>query len=882
MLCNSNGRGPPLSHEKRPDVTPGPLPTPGKRAASTKSSTLRIVRSPAQGSLSNTLSLVEHPTHPNVYMLSQNPIHEHYKKRSENEKRVQAAVKPIKHSRSTASLPLDRSAHTPTNALEHACQTDNLPNIVAIGIPQPVADHISDDRNAPCNGKPTPLSCPFPKAAPQPISEAELVHPMSVPFPLEINTMLKTKTHLKNLEQYALAAKDCTLAWHKKLRQSVFDTSMKLISTSRTLRSGLIPATPSNDWRTIHTQTAVKNVESWEILFKGHGKKADVVMGAAELAKFWKVGEYLADRVRESNNQLLKLAGLPVGLDGELVNELVGRIHAREFEKKGFFTRLVDQTLAQWSNMEQAGAAKKIEDKRTIPDLARYPIVATTAPRVPMPPVPSAAYFDQHVDSTLTGLSLELRAATIAFHLICRHHQATGIKLAVPRDGKYLSNAIPLGEANLPTLVRYLTDHFESMNEEHIILMDAFFRFFRYITSPSRLLRLLTKRYHETPSVDCSREEKFRWQVDHVFTKLFIVRMIDRWLECYYIHSRDNVILPKLREFTFEHVAADQDVPGSAAKLISLHLVECHAGRRGVLYAPILERTIVEGQKCIKSYPETPFRKHLPALGRLKADGQFDVASILLFGEEGGPEELARALTRRAAVRFQRSLPSDLIHWRPKHSLPWLDEKYTLSEALARWASCSILHHELIEDRVKAYQVIVEVAWICFQMRNFSSSFAITVALIDKRIVGRLKETLELVATQHHSYLRQLEGFYRSEADRAYHEEMRRIIAPAVPHSVAVGAELKQLRTKTQKSFISSIMKGADEKTPIDLHVLRSLGGIVTELEHCYIPYKVPVLALVSEWLSSQLKPLEDCDDRVTEKGLEEFSRLRKPDTPHQ
>lgn len=89
-----------------------------------------------------------------------------------------------------------------------------------------------------------------------------------------------------------------------------------------------------------------------------------------------------------------------------------------------------------------------------------------------------------------------------------------------------------------------------------------------------------------------------------------------------------------------------------------------------------------------------------------------------------------------------------------------MTEAESFSRALNLWTSLSVIDHELSAERAKAYEVLVEVAYvssslvfwqarelryvqICWKMRNYSSAFAITLGLAATR-VRRLTETMKV------------------------------------------------------------------------------------------------------------------------------------------
>ena len=127
---------------------------------------------------------------------------------------------------------------------------------------------------------------------------------------------------------------------------------------------------------------------------------------------------------------------------------------------------------------------------------------------------------------------------------------------------------------------------------------------------------------------------------------------------------------------------------------------------------PALERTIAEGKTRIKEYPETGFEPHVVTLRRMRVDRMINYADILIFHNQGGPEELARTLTRVAAIRFQNRTPTDIIAWDSRSEDTWLDMGYEYGNALALWASHNVLEQELPANRAKAYEIMSEVAWV--------------------------------------------------------------------------------------------------------------------------------------------------------------------------
>ncbi|KAI0086969.1 ras guanine nucleotide exchange factor domain-containing protein [Irpex rosettiformis] len=739
----------------------------------------------------------------------------------------------------------------------------------------PLAVSNEPRRNKLSGGAINPLTHPFPRPKPQPVQEADLVDFDPIPCIDSVSRTFTKKFDLEPIESYAIAQKACSKAWHDRDTSLALSGSEKFIAASKALRELILTISMPGSMG-MHAQRAINHVESWEGMLESHCSKIHLPMSEESRSTHWIFGFYLVTRIRDCNNDLVHIIGLPCRLDHPLLSKLIRRIDIHEIEKPGIFSRLVERTLAQLPSLKDTKVKKDItKAEREVPEVSKYPAVAPTPPAGPDIPAPAPEYFDQCTDQSLTELNVDLRAASIAFHLTFRHHEATSTDLPIPVTGKDLSDESIITEANIPTLVRYLTDHFEDSSVATSQLLDAFFRFFRYITTPQRLLQLLTNRYLEKPPKHSSKNDRLRWHSDHVFTKLFIVRMIARWLECYYLHAEDKIILDWLSHFTRKYVVKDEDLPPSASKLITLQQLECDAGRKGVTYIPILERTIAEGKLRIKDYPETAFTKHLFSLKSLKDDKMISHADILLFHNEGGPEEIARTLTRLAAMRFQERVPSELIRWKRLSEGMWLKHGYIFANALAMWTSQVILEQKLPSNRAKAYEVMVEVAQICHDMRNFSSAFAIVAVLVNERVT-RLRHTRKLVSEKHKKYMHQLEEFFKSDNNAAYNAEMRRPPAPAVPNPVVVSDQLSQLTA--DQGFHEKILKGRDEIGLIDFYTLRRLGRIVKDVERCFIPYEVPVHALVEDWVKSRLQPLEDRNIFDFNDEMDKLSHLREPE----
>ncbi|KAI0772176.1 ras guanine nucleotide exchange factor domain-containing protein [Irpex lacteus] len=685
--------------------------------------------------------------------------------------------------------------------------------------------------------------------------------------------------NFKIVEAYYEARQRCSLAWVKKVKDMVKDSTPEFIAASKALRGELLVLTMSG-WMEIHVKVAVQNLEFWESLLESHLDKLMLrdAMTANARKIYWKFGGYLLARLEDANQNLADTLGFEIELGRASMERLLAHIKiiGPRIEKPGFFARAVEQAVAHFKDAAKAQAASKKVAKVEIADPAQYPTRATTTAAKPkVPPTPAPEYFDECTDESLTELSINLRAACVAFHLVFKHHEATGVVLPVGPSGKKLDHPSLLREANLPTLVRYLTDHFESRDEDVIELMDAFFRFFRFLIKPLALLKLLTDRYQETPPEHWSDADRLEWSAEHVFTKLFIVRMISRWLECYYIHSEDRIIRNDVNRFVRGLVVKDEDLPPSAAKLITLELLECDSGRRGVTYAPVLERVIAEGKKNIKEYPETAFTKYLVALDTLKKDRETEGADILLFHHEGGAEELARTLTRRAAVGLQYMVPANLLFYKSRGEAPWLKDCSSFSQMLTMWVLQSILSQLSPQNRAKAHEVLIEVAWICLRMRNFMCAFSMTIALSQNCLL-RLSKTRKYISPAHKKRFRLLNEFFGSDNNKEYTKAIRSNIAPTIPNTVIVETQLDKI--SGGQGFRNSIINAKDGVTPIRFGVLRSLGTVVKDVERCYIPHEVPVHELIEDWVFSTLLPFEGRDIIRFKEEMDRLSLKLEPD----
>lgn len=574
---------------------------------------------------------------------------------------------------------------------------------------------------------PLPLANPFPKPAPQPVKEDEAQRPELPQLPTRVATGCEFEDaqhedwfYLNGISDYGDAYADSDKVFRGRDVESVRAASERLLAASRLCRENMLSACSEEIRLSVHVQRTVQEVETWEILLESHCSKTRKDGKPEELDVFFRMGLYLSAQVNSSNGELARLmdcefsarmrrpekfaeASLPLEYDDAALKELHNCV--KKGKKRGLLFRLVDQALS----LKKYGASST----RKVPDVTSYPRAPLPETEEPVPDVKIVPeYFDDNCAGDLHDISLSLRAAVVAFHLVARQQRATEQMPPIPQYGNYLSTSPSLDSHNLPTLVRHLTDHFEDIHPNNMSLMDSFFHFFRYITTPLRLLQLLLDRYYERPPRGLSREENVEWRARHIFTKLFIVRIIAMWLDRYYLDCEDKIILVKINEFTFKSVAEDRDLPPKASWLIAIQLCECHAGRRGVTYIPLLEQAISAGQEEVKSYPATAFQKHLPGLNTLETANRFAALDILFFYQEGGAEEIARALTKIEVVRFHKSLPTDMINWKPTVEASWMTEAECFSRALNLWTSFSVIDHEYPAERAKAYEVLVEVAYV--------------------------------------------------------------------------------------------------------------------------------------------------------------------------
>ncbi len=317
-----------------------------------------------------------------------------------------------------------------------------------------------------------------------------------------------------------------------------------------------------------------------------------------------------------------------------------------------------------------------------------------------------------------------------------------------PEDVAYNSDGQLVG-ATLEALVERMTPH-DALVEPPFAAV--FFMTFRLFTTPADLLDAVIARYNILPPLGLSEADLRLWQQRKGLpVRLRVSNFIKSWVENYWRHSTDSIIIPTLVYFVRDALAAM--FPGPSQRILELIHQRVQAGSTETL-SPKSDRVRDAGIPLnpptipgpISEVPRPIMTKNVLALLRsrtyaavavtdfdaLELARQMTVMECNLYCSIT-PEEVLETGTGAKKAKDGSGLITPVVNVNVKAVT-------SLSTAITGWVAESILNEPDTKKRAVLVKFFIKLADRCVSLRNYSTPRSILAAL-DSSTIARLHQT---------------------------------------------------------------------------------------------------------------------------------------------
>ncbi|KAI0755150.1 ras guanine nucleotide exchange factor domain-containing protein [Daedaleopsis nitida] len=422
-----------------------------------------------------------------------------------------------------------------------------------------------------------------------------------------------------------------------------------------------------------------------------------------------------------------------------------------------------------------------------------------------------------------------------------------------PEDVAYNSDGQLVG-ATLEALVERMTPH-DALVEPPFAAV--FFMTFRLFTTPEELLDSVISRYNILPPPGLSEIDLRLWQQRKGLpVRLRVSNFIKSWVENYWRHSTDVVVVPTLVSFVRDALAAM--FPGPSQRILELIHQRVQAGsRESETLSPKGDRARDAGFPVnpptlpgpISEIPRPIMTKNVLGLLRSRA-----YTAVLVTDFD--TLELARQLTLMECTFYCAIQPEELLATGASAkakdgggaSVVNVNVKAvtSLSTALTGWVAESILNEPDTKKRTALVKFFIKLADRCVVLRNYSTPRSILAAL-DSSTIARLHQTWMGLPQKAKVQLESL----RKLADHArnYHEyrsRLRNITPPAVPF---LGLYLTDITFCREGNPSHRTSPKAPEKRLLNFNKYHKLARIVQDMQRFQVPYNLKEIPEVKAYL---------------------------------
>ena len=313
-----------------------------------------------------------------------------------------------------------------------------------------------------------------------------------------------------------------------------------------------------------------------------------------------------------------------------------------------------------------------------------------------------------------------------------------------PEDVAYNSDGQLVG-ATLEALVERMTPH-DALVEPPFAAV--FFMTFRLFTTPAELLDAVIARYNILPPPGLADADLRLWQQRKGLpVRLRVSNFIKTWVETYWRHATDAVVVPTLVSFIKDALAAM--FPGPSQRILELVHQRASAGSADSL-SPRADRERVRDAGMPLNPPTLPgpiseIPRPIMTKTVLSALRARNFASVAVTDFD--PLELARQMTVMECFLYCAIQPEEVLETgagakKKEGAVQNANVKAvtSLSTAITGWVAESILNEPDTKKRTALVKFFIKLADRCVSLKNYSTPRSILAAL-DSSTIARLHQT---------------------------------------------------------------------------------------------------------------------------------------------
>ncbi|KAK7048394.1 cell division control protein Cdc25 [Favolaschia claudopus] len=418
--------------------------------------------------------------------------------------------------------------------------------------------------------------------------------------------------------------------------------------------------------------------------------------------------------------------------------------------------------------------------------------------------------------------------------------------------------------ASLPALIHLLTSHHVIPVDE---MVETFYLSFRLFSSPMGLLNALLRRWDEQPpvtGVPLNAAQQRVWTHHMSYVRNCLAQLFLTWLEEYWRPDEDSCILPRLRAFVvrrFDDAGLFNGIATLLLQAIDRAKQQDHISR-------------VQRARDIERQGAPPESGPLQIVLRPEDDYNLN---IHVFETIDGRERFAMQITALAHRQF-RELDPEAVVARWLTGEPTFYQIQELEEALLMWVAMSIVELQGRDERVVMIEFWLDVASICVNLRNFSSAFAIFSGLVYSP-VERLSFTILDIAIPSKEQYRQLNTLFDGTNNYSIYRRLLNASSyPAVPLMLVLRKDV--IATKEISGPIAMTNDPDAEKTLIHFNAYRKLQKTICTMEDCLVPYNIPPIRMIQDWIDKQLEVLPRAEHQAIGERMNKMSEELEPRAP--
>ncbi|KAH8104729.1 ras guanine nucleotide exchange factor domain-containing protein [Cristinia sonorae] len=446
-------------------------------------------------------------------------------------------------------------------------------------------------------------------------------------------------------------------------------------------------------------------------------------------------------------------------------------------------------------------------------------------------------------------------------------------------DDKETNNKKTLAVGTPRFVLRYILQNMHI--PETGFLVDAFFLYFRKHITPTELFTLLTGWYDGSGVPSEARTYMQRQPPgSKCQAKTQIIQLLIHWLETYWMKKEDEDVRVPLQQFAHNVVTGDPDLRYDLGPMLAVSICRITPNRltdRPKGFQAQVDRAEADQQM----HPPTDFAKYMVEHigGKVARSESLGGIGIHFFRQKGGVDELARGITVLESDYFHDTLnpPSSIVNWRKDGGKKAMKSWQDFYNSLTIWVVDCVINHSEEEDRVHAYEMMVDIAVYCKASRNFSAARNITHSL-SAAPISRLVGTISRVSQYHRDQLAQLEKFFKDSKSYIFEIGQTR---PAIPLPNILEYSVTRCDEEAKKILRDNQVNSQAWSLPhyMDMLFYERITRVVRGLENVYGTYSIVRQKPVLQWIEYGRRQFEQFSYKQNEETMYSLSCRLVPQT---